>query len=464
VKKKKKATTGTDDYVKAGGRLKDLPYIPESLLGRAPVHPRLHADGRGVILGRVDEDMRCEMVTSDRARFPTAAFPKGMLVTRAHPYPDLRGRWATADVERWQQGDATPPLAELIAGLRLAYEAFLELPRPELSTLLAIFTVATYFHQDFLTLPRLAFSGERGSGKSKAETLIAALAWNGVLLVSPTVAVIFRMIATYRPTMVLDELEGLGKDDRQEILAVINSGYKRGAHVPRVEGKEERRIEPFDVYGPMTLSAIRALPWVVEDRAIPIVMQRGTSPAKINREVDPANDGLAELRAVCHRQLLTAWPRVRQAYRSVTCPDWLRGRPLELWRALLAIADAADDAGSREALLAVARDHVIDRHELSPEAEAILATLGERLLGLAELTICPGDVAAESKTRLGWRDAPTPELIASWFRRLGFRRQKQTKRGSEYRITADSLAKVAERHAPPETATLPPLPLKSAES
>jgi hypothetical protein len=452
---KRKAKVGADDYIRTGGKLEDLPRlekrpIPAPLMGRVPVHPWLHSDVHGVIIGRVDEAQRCELVTSSRVRIAMSDCPTGALLPAARTYPDLIGRWPTSDVERWQTGEPSPPLAEVIAALKLAFDAFVELPRAELGALFAVYVLATYFHQDFLTVPRLAFSGERGSGKSKTESLLATLAWNGLMLVTPTPAVLFRLIAMYRPTLVLDEMEGLSKEDRQEIVAVVNSGYKRGARVPRVEGKEERRIETFDVYGPMALSAIRSLNWTTEDRAIPVVMQRGTDSARINREVDPTDESLAELRSVCHRTLLTQWPAVRRAYGAVPCPEWLRGRPRELWRPLLAIASAAEDATVTEELLALARDHVIDRNELSPEAEALVALLEDRMMGQAEVTLYPSGLADGLKTRLGWRDAPTPELVASWLRRLGFRRLRQTREGSEYRVTAEQLAAVAARHSSPD--------------
>src|SRR4029453_389323 len=56
--KRKKAPVGIDDWLRTGGKVEDLPQLekkrlPPSLAGRGVLHPWLHLDEKGVVLGRI---------------------------------------------------------------------------------------------------------------------------------------------------------------------------------------------------------------------------------------------------------------------------------------------------------------------------------------------------------------------------------------------------------------------------
>ena len=73
--------------------------------------------------------------------------------------------------------------------------------------------------------------------------------------VDPTPAVLFRIVQSLRPTMLIDEAERINSDDARVIQSILNAGYKVGSTVPRIEG-DDRHIEFFEVYSPKSLSSI----------------------------------------------------------------------------------------------------------------------------------------------------------------------------------------------------------------
>jgi hypothetical protein len=206
---------------------------PLPLLGRGRIHPALHVDARGVVVGHVSEAGEYELITNDRDRFSPDEV-KDTLLFKPRAYPDLAGRWSDDDVSEFLAGSGeVPRISDALALMMHELDSALELPRPELRAVIATWSVATYFHPLFLTFPRLALSGERESGKSKVLTILQATAWNALLMLNPTPAVLFRLVHEHKPTLLLDEVEGLAKDDAREVLAIVNSGYKAGATVPR---------------------------------------------------------------------------------------------------------------------------------------------------------------------------------------------------------------------------------------
>ncbi len=433
--------------------------LPRELRGRL-VHPALHFEEEWAAVGLIKlsegGERECLLVTSERKHHRAKEMAPALRVA-PFPYRDLVGRWPEDALHAFLQGESEPSLAQVLALLVAKVRELLDLRRPEEAPLLAVWSMATYFFPLFRAFPRLEFRGERGSGKSKALQLLAQTCFNGLHRVDPTPAVLFRLTETLRPTLCLDEIEKLSTEDRREILAIINSGYQRGGAVDRVEGQEERRVVSFEVYAPMALAGIRGLNATTEERAISLVMQRGTDPSRLNADVNPADPEWARIRAGCYCLALTRFQVVRGAYEGLGCPEWLVGRERELWRPLLAIAELADQEEGleiREDLLKLAKAQGDERGGLSMEAEIVLELLEEELGAAASVPIRPGNLCHAMEERL--RRRITPESVGTLLRRLGFRRLGHRRRGAEYEITREQIEAMRAVYTPILTVTPSP--------
>jgi hypothetical protein len=440
------------EKTEAGGAKATQP-LPATLAGRR-IHPALDFEGDGLaIVGIVtigpDARETTETITSTRERFPSEAIGPA-LTTRPFAYPDLVNRWHPEDVTRFLDGKDSPPTFEsAVAQTWDRLDTLLELGRDCETVALATWTVATYFHPAFLAFPRLDLRGEMDSGKTKALSILAAVSLNGLLRVSPTPAVLFRLAEALRPTLCLDEIEGLAGDEKREVLAILNAGYKRGGRVDRCEG-DDHTVKSYSIYAPVALAGIQGLNRVTEDRAITLVLTRGKDRAKLNAEVDPTDARFAEIRDVCYRLALLRWHEVAETSRTLALPDWLVGRERELWSPLLTVATLADrEAGDLNLvadLLTLAREQGEDRAGLSDEAEALVWVLTEKLAGEAEIILLPGELCEDLKTALKLKDAPSPQRVGRWMKRLGFPPAPRSAGGKRRRVTADALADLRKRY------------------
>ncbi len=422
------------------------PPLPEELRARV-VHPALDLGGDWASVGILDERGVWRIVTGTRRIYEAEAIVDALRF-RPKAYPDLAGRWPEQELQAFLDGEEAPGFGEILAVIIDRARAVLELPKAEHYSLLAVWVVGTYFHPIFIAYPRLAFMGERESGKSKAQTLLSALSFNGLHRLAPTPAVLFRIVQAFRPTLCLDEMEGLAREDRHEIMAIINSGYKAGGAVDRVEGKAARWIESYQVYAPMALAGIRGLNPTTEDRTIPLVFQRSTHSEMLNAEVDPADPLLAKIRGALYRLLLTKSQTVREMYRSLFLPTWLTGRVRELWKPLLTISTLADQEesfGFTDQLLGLAKGHAQEREPLSEEATALIAILEENLGIEAEVEITPGDLCGKMEQALRVKDF-SAQRVGGILRRLGFARAGRRAGLSRYRITAEKLRDAFNRY------------------
>jgi hypothetical protein len=426
--------------------------VPPILAGRR-IHPAIHFENDLATLGIVEvtaDGLVCFVVTNSREKIPAGALPESVLLTRPEAYRGLDNRWPAENLARFLAEDEAPSWGEVVAIIAGQVLKHVELRRPAEAMLVAVFVLATYFHPLFPAFPRLVFTGERGSGKTKVLSIMAAISFNGLLRLDPTPAVLFRLIESIAPTLVLDEIDGLDREDRREILAIIDSGYKRGAYVDRCEG-EDHRVRSFAVYCPMALAGIKGVNATTEDRSIAVVMTRGADPARLNQEVDLEDSIWGMIRGSCYRLALTRWREVREIQKLVTLPAWLQARERELWGPLLAVgalADREENLGASEDLLQLARGQTADRGGLSVEAAAVIEALLAKLGEAEEVMIEPGTLCEEVEQCLRW-DRVTPERIGSVLRRLGFHRHRLGGR-SRYVVSKNMLRELQARYMPPE--------------
>ena len=133
---------------------------------------------------------------------------------------------------------------------------------------------------------RLPASPEKRCGKTRLLDCIALLARNPWQVVSPSETVLFRKIEADTPTLLLDEVDTVfssGKDEGKESLRVVlNSGFERGAKVPRCVGPNHE-LKNFGVFCPTALAGINKLPNTVNDRCIPIRLVRRAREESVER-------------------------------------------------------------------------------------------------------------------------------------------------------------------------------------
>ncbi|MFD6676066.1 DUF3631 domain-containing protein [Rhodococcus zopfii] len=267
----------------------------------------------------------------------------------------------------------------------------------------ALWLAHTHASVAFYVSPRIIFSSpEPGSGKTRDLELGALLAHNPRLTISASTAAIYRRISAaledelLPPTFFYDEVDaifGRGASPQSEDLrALLNAGYKRGATVDRCEGDAKNmKVREFPVFAPAALAGLAGnMPATITTRAVTI-HKRKRAPGE---KVHPFRERDAETEAKTMREDLAEWIGSVTDQLATARPEMPHGvedRPAEVWEALLAIADAAGGHWP-ETARAACRHFVLD-------TEPAEQSLGVQLL-------------ADCRTIIGRRDrATTEELI-----------------------------------------------------
>ena len=204
----------------------------------------------------------------------------------------------------------------------------------------------------------------------------------------------FRIVEALAPvTLLLDETDSF-LNDKEELRGVLNSGFHRSGFVIRVADIDgEHQPVQFGTFAPVAFAGIGQLPDTLEDRSVPIVLQRKGAAESVDRMRAPgARAHLADLASKIargradHGASLSANPDM---------PAELNDREQDISVPLLSIADQAGAAWgkrAREALLALfgVRNGEAGTMEvgamLLSDIRTTLSDIGAEQMSSAELT------------------------------------------------------------------------------
>lgn len=272
--------------------------------------------------------------------------------------------------------------AELLDLVQAMIDKYVRFPSEHCAPTVALWIAHTWATQSFYVTPRLVLdSPEPGSGKTRVLELLALLCKAPKLTLSTTTAALYRRIAMAGdepPTILQDEADAIfgrtTNPQAEDLRALFNAGYKRGATVDRCEGDSKNmKIREFPVFAPLALAGISGhMPATIITRAV-VIHMRKRAPGEV---VAPFRERDADTEAAPLREALEAWAKQnldRLADARPEMPKGVNDRPAEVWEALLAVADSAGSHWPTLARAACAH-FVLDT---DPDA----ASFGVRLLG-----------------------------------------------------------------------------------
>lgn len=368
--------------------------------------------------------------------------------------------------------------SELLLDLRSFFTRFAVFRDRRVALLLAAWTLGTYCYRVFRVFPYLALrSPDKRCGKSRVLDLLSLVAFNASSrVVHPTEAQLFRGPSRNGGTLLLDEVEALGRTDKDAykgLLSVLNSGFEQGGSVSR-ETKDALgnfHGASFETFCPRALAGINKTADTLEDRSIIIVMQRKLarekterfSPSRLEHETQALRDR-CYIWALAHAETLAAVYDKADEY--FTALDSLDDRARDLWEPLVsitAVADVERGDGQKtltDELTALARDLCQVRDGAAEDSTAVQVVKALQLIvaqqrhgglfqGTEAVPFTPTELASLLKEKLSWEKLST-KTLASLLNPLGLFSQ-QTRHDEKvfraYLLHEKDLSELYERYA-----------------
>jgi len=227
--------------------------------------------------------------------------------------------------------------AGVLAEIAKTFSAYVALP-DSAADVLALWCAHAHCFHAFPCSPRLNISSpEKNCGKTTLRDVVSVLVPRPLLAENLTVAVLFRVIETHSPTVLADECDTSLRDN-QELRGMLNAGHRRGGHAFRCEG-DRNEVRAFNVFAPVVLCGIGALPGTLHDRSIVIRLQRA-KPGELSKRFDSRRIELEK--GLCRKLPRFVADNAAQLESSdPKLPDGAFNRLADNWRPLFAIAEIA---------------------------------------------------------------------------------------------------------------------------
>ena len=361
---------------------------------------------------------------------------------------------AVVEIEPWPE-----PVdgAELLNATYATIRRYVVL-EPAQAYALALWIIHTHAIDTATISPRLAItSPEKRCGKTTLLHLLSALVARPKSAANVTTAILFRVIDTFHPTLLIDEADTFlaGKD---EMRGIINAGHSRNGGIFRnIKVGDDWQPREFSVWGAVAVAAIGKMPTTIEDRSITICLRRRRVDETIERLRIDRLDQFAPLARQSARWVEDHSVELSDADPDV--PSVLNDRAADNWRPLFSIADAAGGdwpERARNAALALSR-HGDDGADVS--GIGLLADIRELFDGEPSGVLFTSEIVAALHNREDrpWAEyergrAITPHQVAALLRPFHIptnqtqRRGARTGKGYRAKDFEDSWA----RYLPPQ--------------
>ncbi|PPD45740.1 MAG: hypothetical protein CTY12_06855 [Methylotenera sp.] len=218
----------------------------------------------------------------------------------------------------------------------------------------ALWVFHTYLVEIFDTSPILIINApERACAKTLFQTVLVNLSARALPASNATASSLFRSVELWMPSIFFDEADTFFKDNN-DLLGMVNAGYKSSGFVLRSEKVEDSFIpKKFPVYGAKSIAGI-ALEKHLHDstmsRGIILNMRRKLPDEKVTR-LRYAEQGLFEKLCV---KIVRAADDYEEAIQDARphLPEELSDRAQDNWEPLLAIATVAGEGWLERAIKA----------------------------------------------------------------------------------------------------------------
>jgi hypothetical protein len=321
-------------------------------------------------------------------------------------------------------------VSELVSRIRDFVHRYVELSA-DFEAIAVYYVLFTWIYDTFHEVPYVRVRGGYGSGKTRFLLAVGSLCRFPIFAsAASTVSPVFRLLDSFRGTLILDEGDFRYSDEKSEIVKILNNGNARGFPVLRTEVSPKKEFDPraYHVFGPKIVATRgffqdRAL----ESRCLTEDMRGGKLRHDIPLNLD---DSFHEEARTLRNQLLLYRLRHFKDARGQTRAG---ARDLEprLQQIFGPLVSVIDDVSARESIARVLGKYNEDLvEERSETAEAQILTVIRDLVSKGpDVRLAIQDITTEFIARYGaeYERRVTPRWVGSLVRRrLGLKPSRST--------------------------------------
>jgi hypothetical protein len=209
------------------------------------------------------------------------------------------------------------------------------IPKPHYALPIALWALATHSYEKFDVFGYLTFTSTApGAGKTRMLEVLECLCCRARLKAKITLAGMCSLIASDRPTILIDQAERLSQNDHNDLMACILSGYRTGMPVT-VQYKGEAVDRP--IYCPKAFALLGHMLEAARDRSIIVEMKPMRTRKRWFRP--EAKERGASLQKRCAELIVECADNIEDAFADFQGLPFLLEREEEIWTPLFVMCD-----------------------------------------------------------------------------------------------------------------------------
>jgi hypothetical protein len=265
-------------------------------------------------------------------------------------------------------------------------------------------------------------------------------------------AISYRIIEDNKPTLLIDEADIIGKEEKVELYKILNAGYKKGSYVYRCETEGKKiEIRKWNVYCPKMLASVDELKEQFIDRCITFHLVRSRNKEIVNTSIKEDIDdrgikwevyrsGLEQYVIKLKKEILKNFEEIDKDKRM----EEIIGRDRELWLPILALGKTLSlEIYSNLMNLALEKVERTREQEKETLENAIITELFDMVK--EDTWVYVNDVHVRLKLKPEW-EWLNPRTSGKVMKRLNFQLKHDSK-GSMYLIKLEELKELARRYS-----------------
>lgn len=352
---------------------------------------------------------------------------------------DLAPRWSRPIIKKYLQDKIEVNPVEIFNEVKNELDKYLDFPNNGTSSVIATWTIATYFYPLWDWFPHMLAHAPSGSGKTKLCNCVRLMGFAGFDIGASggcTPPQLFRTLEGNRGVSIFDEFE---QQEKSEIMAlvnqILNAGCTKESYVVRLERIGNKHVpKKFPIYCPKFIANISGLNPTTLSRCIIIPMLR-TQSAKANLQPlkKKAQANFKEIRDKLHIFALENWKEIQKKYENID--TGMVGRTEDNWRPLYVIADLIDPK-IKEELTA----YIEETKDLESSTDNNNDIKANFFLGLLEILPEKGYMeltAKEWAEKLpdAFESVKNPTITAAHILKSSRFKKRHSRKGAEYRVS-----------------------------
>lgn len=392
----------------------------------------------------------------------SAVLPSGELVEMVYEPVERRTRFAVGSAEEWRYEDAidlTPAErlvpysptnnlvkhgvvlfpsepgeygsdADLVSRVRDFVRRHVEVSE-DFELVTTYYVLFTWLYDAFHEVPYVRIRGGYGSGKTRFLLTAGSLCRLPIFAsAASTVSPIFRLLDSFRGTLILDEGDFRQSDEKSEIVKILNNGNAKGFPVLRTDVSPRKEFDPraYNVFGPKIVATRgffqdRAL----ESRCVTEDMRGGAIRSDIPLNLDERFH--EEARSIRNQLLLYRLRHFQSAgMGTLSGRNELEPRLQQIFGPLVSVVSNEADRERVIRVLEKMNEELIDERSEAAEAQ-LLAVIRDLVARGPDTRLAMQDITREFNVRHGdeYERRVTPRWIGSLVRRrLGLKPSRTT--------------------------------------